>query len=263
MNHILKSGYTIKIPHNHEGEFPQNEEYVVIENTNTHDVDKVKLHDYGKIYAIPGLYEYLYYNQLKCRSPEKICELLKQVIENESLDMSQLQVLDIGAGNGLVGEQLHLLGIRNIYGIDIESEAKKAVERDRPNIYKNYYLADLTKISVSVLSKLKEKSLNCMTVVAALGFNDIPPKAFAIGFNLLSTEALVAFNIKEEFLSIDKSMNKSTDFSVFINRMIQDNVIENYSKILYQHRLSIQNKPIYYYAIVANKNRNIPVGWFL
>ena len=39
-----------------------------------------------------------------------------------------------------------------------------------------------------------------MTVVAALGFGDMPPAAFAGAFNMVVDGGLVALNIKDEFL---------------------------------------------------------------
>ena len=41
--------------------------------------------------------------------------------------------------------------------------------------------------------------------VAALGYGDIPPQAFAEAFNLISDHGWVAFNIKDRFLQEEKS----------------------------------------------------------
>ena len=40
-----------------------------------------------------------------------------------------------------------------------------------------------------------------MTTVAALGFGDIPPDAFAAAFNLVEDGGHVAFTIKEDFIA--------------------------------------------------------------
>ena len=55
-------------------------------------------------------------------------------------------MLDIGAGNGMVGEQLVDMGAEQVGGVDIIEEAAQALERDRPGIYKDYDVADLTNL---------------------------------------------------------------------------------------------------------------------
>ena len=51
--------------------------------------------------------------------------------------MDSLAVLDVGAGNGMVGEQLKCSGVKRSL-VDIIQEAKQAALRDRPGIYKEY-----------------------------------------------------------------------------------------------------------------------------
>jgi hypothetical protein len=69
-----------------------------------------RFHDYGAIYQHPGLYEQLFYQRLKCSSPKKICDILSKVLRDNHVEMTELRVLDLGAGNGMFGEQLHALG---------------------------------------------------------------------------------------------------------------------------------------------------------
>ncbi len=37
---------------------------------------KIRFHDYNEIYKVPGLYEQVFYDRLKCTSPSKIVEIL-------------------------------------------------------------------------------------------------------------------------------------------------------------------------------------------
>src|SRR3954466_7232239 len=67
---------------------------------------KVRFHDYDEIYKVPGLYEFLFYERLECCSPEVVVGLLADEITAEAVDPSTLRVLDLGAGNGMVGEEL-------------------------------------------------------------------------------------------------------------------------------------------------------------
>src|SRR4051794_25269396 len=60
----------------------------------------IRFHDYDEIYKVPGLYEFLFYERLRCCSPEVVCDLLEEELESDPAD---LRVLDLGAGNGMVG----------------------------------------------------------------------------------------------------------------------------------------------------------------
>ncbi len=234
-------------------------EYCILKGSNGAGEQRIRFHDYGKIYSIPGLYERLFYKELKCTSPSTICGYLKEAVDKNNSELSDMRVLDLGAGNGMVGEELNTMGVEKVCGIDIEENAKKAVERDRPDIYKKYLIEDITDMSVSLREELESESFNCMTTVAALGFGDIPPMAFVKGFNLLSTPAWVAFNIKENFLSdCDNS-----GFSILIKKMIDEEVLDIHVQERYQHRLSIEGTPLYYVALVGRKLSNVPEDWIL
>ena len=52
-------------------------------------------------------------------------------------------MLDLGAGNGMVGEALREHGFEEITGVDITPEAGEAAERDRPGVYADYHVCDL------------------------------------------------------------------------------------------------------------------------
>ena len=61
----------------------------------------------------------MFYDKLKCKSPQTISGLVQQELENSPLEASDLVVLDVGAGNGMVGEELSKLGTKSVVGIDI------------------------------------------------------------------------------------------------------------------------------------------------
>ncbi len=93
---------------------------------------QVRFHDYDRIFTIPGLYEQLFHDILDCRSPDVIGKLLKEELQRNNVPASSLRVLDLGAGNGVVGEQLRTVGVGYLVGADILQEAKDAARRDRP-----------------------------------------------------------------------------------------------------------------------------------
>jgi len=215
---------------------------------------RIRFHDYDQVYNIRGLYEHLFYTRLRCQSPEVVCGLLAEEMENEGVPMSRLRVLDVGAGNGMVGEELARHGVDEIMGVDIIEEARLAAERDRPDIYAEYCVADLTDLPGDARRRLAGYRFNGMTTVAALGFGDIPPRAFAGAFNLVETPGWIAFNIKETFLD----RQDGTGFNQLIHAMIEANILTPLRLHRYCHRLSIAGEPLFYMAMVARKREDIP-----
>src|SRR5919206_4582863 len=57
---------------------------------------RIRFHDYHEIYNIPGLYERLFYDTLKCASPRVIRNQLARVLAKRGTEPSQLRVLDVG-----------------------------------------------------------------------------------------------------------------------------------------------------------------------
>jgi SAM-dependent methyltransferase len=219
---------------------------------------RIRFHDYHEIYDVPGFYERLFHDLLKCESPRVIRRLLAQALAELGTDPGELRVLDVGAGNGIVGEELRQLGVGAVFGIDIIEEAAVAAHRDRPGVYERYFVADLINLVHDQRDALREASLNTMTTVAALGFNDMPPHAFAIAYNLISTPGLVAFTIKEDFVA----KRDLSGFNSLIHRMFGEEIIRPLAKERYRHRLSVQGEPLYYVAFVAEKVSDISPSWF-
>jgi SAM-dependent methyltransferase len=217
---------------------------------------RIRFHDYHEIYKIPGLYEYLFHEKLKCSSPKVVTDLLIASVRSSSHLPSELSVLDVGAGNGIVGEFLKNGGIKSIVGIDIIPEAFEAALRDRPGVYDEYYIEDLLDLSPDVEDKLKAKCLNALVTVGALGFGDIPARAFAKAYNFIVDEGWIAFNIKEDFLEDQDA----TGFCRLIRKMTEDHILKIETKHSYCHRLSLDGKQLYYMAVIGTKQASIPEG---
>jgi SAM-dependent methyltransferase len=216
----------------------------------------IRFHDYDEIYSIPGLYEFLFYERLKCCSPGVVCELLEDALEADDVDPEGLRVLDLGAGNGMVGERLADMGVASIVGIDLLPEAKSATERDRPGVYADYHVCDLTELSDELREQLRARDFNSLVTVAALGFGDIPPLAFAEAFNLVADGGFVAFNIKEHFLDD----GDPTGFSKLIGRVLESGIVEQRAEKVYCHRLATNGDELNYVAIVGIKRSDIPAA---
>ncbi len=96
-----------------------------------------------------------------------------------------------------------------------------------------------------------------MITVAALGFGDIPPAAFGTAFNLISTPGLLAFTIKDDFVSAADP----SGFNLLIQQMLTHHVVAPLAQRGYQHRLSARGEPLLYVAFVVRKLRDIPAAW--
>ncbi|MFQ5743920.1 MAG: class I SAM-dependent DNA methyltransferase [Acidobacteriota bacterium] len=234
------------------GEIPQDEEWceVIVEGVPR----RVRFHDYDKIYSIPGLYERLFCGKLRCRSPSRVAHLLADVLSEREDDLQDLRVLDLGAGNGMVGDELVRLGVEEIVGIDIIEEAKEATLRDRPGVYRDYLVCDLTDLEECEEKRLDNRGFNCLICVAALGFDDIPPEAFVKALDIIETGGWVGFSIKEQFLDA----KGDTGFCGLIQQLAQGELIRFEAYRRFRHRVSITGEALYYVVVIARKLREIP-----
>ena len=214
----------------------------------------VRFHDYSDIYEIPGLYESLFYRTLQCISPRVVVDHLERIMHRQGEDPRKLRVLDIGAGNGMVGEALRSLPAEKVFGIDVIDQAQKAAQRDRDWAYDDYVVVDLTDMPERLEKHLRSLKSNAMVCVAALGYGDIPTSAFLNAVDLLSTPAWLAFNIKEDFLHDDDG----TGFCRLVRELSRRKIIQVQSYERYTHRLSITGEPLYYVTVVARKLKDVP-----
>lgn len=248
--------FTVQLPEGSEATCDQDAEWCIVQTAD--ESRRIRFHDYDEIFAVPGLYEQLFYSKLKCNSPRTVSALVDEVMNDRNIEPAATTVLDVGAGNGMVGEALADIGVGSIVGVDILPEAADATARDRPGVYEEYRVVDLTDPAPDDDRYLSAKEFDCMTSVAALGFGDIPPAAFARAYNYLEDKGLLAFTIKENFLSdADPS-----GFNRLIRRMFDEGVLDTpITEHRYRHRLAVSGQPLYYLAFVAEKTADVPDSW--
>lgn len=246
-------GFILRLPRD-ISKVAQDEESVLIESRG--HTARIRIHDYAEVYRIPGLYEALVHETLKCRSPERVTQLLRIVLDDAAQDPGKLCALDLGAGNGLVGERLRELGIGQVVGLDVLPEAKRAAERDRPAVYDDYHVVDLCALRPEQERALSAYPFNALVIVGALGFSEIQPSAFARALGYLSRGGWLAISIKEDFLRGDDV----TGFASFIHRLIDCGTLELLAYQHYRHRISIAGEDLFYVALVARKCRELSAG---
>ena len=216
---------------------------------------ELRFHDYDAVYSVPGLYEHLFHNVLKCESPRTIRSMLEEALRDTGLSPQNLRVLDLGAGNGLVGEQLLDVGAETLAGVDIIPEARDAALRDRPEVYDEYVVGDIADLPAEDESRIRDLQPNCLVCVAALGFGDIPPEAFAAAFNMIEVDGWVAFNIKDCFLS----KKDQSGFSRLVQSMIDRGILEVVTSRRYRHRNATNGEALHYVAIIGRKRRDVAI----
>lgn len=251
----LPADVVVELPKVDPGQVDQSDEWCTVRRGNL--AERIRFHDYGRIYQIPGLYEELFYQRLGCTSPQTVAGVLGSVMADAGQHPSTLRVLDFGAGNGMMGEALGRIGVRSAIAADLLPDAREACLRDRPGVYDDYIVSDFTALDPGSRRRIESFQPNALTAVAALGFGDIPSRAFAEAWSLISTPGWVAFNIKASFLDARYSYG----FSLLLRRLAGTGLLKHMTRIDYLHRRSLSGEPLYYVAIAGQKTGPIPDYW--
>lgn len=243
---------SVELPQKQPG-VPQDEEWCFVRTDSGRQ--RIRFHDYGRIYDIPGLYEALFHDELNCASPETVSRMLGEAMDEEGFDpdTEPLRILELGAGNGVVGQRLRDLGADELVGVDVIPEARSAARRDRPGLYDDYIVDDLADARDETEAALDRSTFDALVTVAALGFDDLPPRAFAAGYNAIEVGGWVAFNIKDRFLSD----SDDSGYGGLIGEMVDSGIVRPVRRERYVHRLSMTGTPLHYVAFVGRKLRPI------
>ncbi|ANY09222.1 class I SAM-dependent methyltransferase [Pseudonocardia sp. HH130630-07] len=242
------SAYRLALPEPTESH-EQDAEYCVLDTGE--GWTEYRFHDYDALYRVPGLYENLFYEILQCQSPPVVCDLLAEQVRGGGLDPSGLRVLDVGAGNGIVAEELRTRGFGKVVGVDIIPEAREAATRDRPGVYDDYHVVDLTALDDDRASAIASGGFDVLTCVAALGFGDIPPAAFRAALDMVAVDGFVALTIREDFLTD----GDTSGFAGLITSLLDSGELEQLGSTVYRHRLATSRAPLHYRAVVARRRR--------
>lgn len=281
----------IRFPQRGLRDVPQDDEWCeVVEGEH---VTRIRFHDYAQVYSLPGLYNQLFGgpdSETKCISPQVMAGLLREqlplVLQNTRRESGQrpegdkprLRVLDLGAGNGMMGEEIRSLArsydsgellagdSTRIVGLDILPEAKFAAEHERPRVYDGYVAADITEYVKAAPRDPAEAMLfaqgfNVLTSVSLLTFGDgSSVRAFKAAVSLVEEGGLLMFNLREDLFDLVGSVSGvegtatgGNGFSGLIHNAIDQGCLSIVAKRRYCHRYSVTGEPFYYVAVVAVK----------
>jgi hypothetical protein len=159
------------------------------------EVQELRLHDYDRVYSLPGVYEQIVQERLGCRSPQQLAQMLATAVDGLGWRRADVRVIDIAAGNGVSGDALSAEGLHPVLGTDIVTAAREAARRDRPGVYDEYLTLDLLTIAADVRAQLVALRANVLSCVAPVGghASQLPPAALAAAAGLLAADALVAY----------------------------------------------------------------------
>lgn len=144
------------------------------------------MHDYAALYAEPGLYERVFYDELGMRSTVEVSRLFAATLAELHHDPAE--------------QRLRELGVGHVVGLDLEPAAREAAERDRPGLYDDYLVGDLTAWSEERLADTRGYDLTALVAHAAIGVGHVPPLALERALGLIAPGGLFAFAVAPPLL---------------------------------------------------------------
>jgi len=211
--------------------------------------DEMRLHEYDRVYAVPGLYEEVVQRRLQCRSPVELATALVEQVHARGEDPADLRVLDFGAGNGVVGEELRGCGVGGpLVGVDAAAGAPLAAERDRPGLYAEYVVGDLASSEIPAL--VERHRLNCLAGAGALGLGHVSAESLAQAWAAFPPGAWLAATVSEDLIE-----EQAGDLGGYLAELRAG---RHGTEVLelrrFRHRLRMSGEPIHYYVIVARRD---------
>jgi hypothetical protein len=209
----------------------------------------VHLHDYERLYRVPGLYEHIVQDLLGCRSPQVAVDGLARAFAELGVDPVGVVLLDMGAGTGLVGELARELGVSEIIGLDALAAARAASLRDRPGVYRDYLIGDLAAGDPRLLADIRRHRPNALISAGAMGGTHAPPAALFNALSTLPAGSPVVFTIDERWMQTDGPGG----YQAAVEGLLDSGELRLIARSRFQHRVSTTGEPIYYELVVAER----------
>ena len=211
--------------------------------------ERMRLHEYTRVYAIPGLYEEVVQRRLRCETPDKLTDLLLRCTGDAGVEPQELAAFDLGAGNGVLGEFLRDRGVGTLIGSDNISEARDAALRDRPGLYAEYLVGDTDDLP-QVPELVREHRLNVLVAAGALGLGHVTAGSFQRLWDAFPAGSWYVVSLHE-----DLAEPGGSDFGDLLAELDRsdggDTIL---ARERYVHRLTMSGEPIHYIAIAVRKD---------
>jgi SAM-dependent methyltransferase len=216
-------------------------EYIAL---NEHEL--LHLHEYTRIYAVPGLYEHVVQELLQCTSPQIAAAGFLRAATHLGLDPGSLTVLDVGSGTGLVGELVRRGGVARVVGVDSLPAAREASLRDRPRVYADYVVGDFLRPD-ALHESLRPCALGGLVSAGAFGGTHATPRALDNALAVLPSGAPVAFTLDERWMDV----SDPDGFGAAVERLVADGRLTVLERTRFQHRVTTTGQPIFYELVVG------------
>ena len=225
----------------------QTEEALVVRHADG-TTERFRLHEYTRVYAVPGLYEEVVQRRLRCESPTVLTDRLIAAAGDVGVGPAGLAVFDLGAGNGVMGEELSACGVRTLIASDNIEEARDAALRDRPGLYAEYLVGDTDDLP-QVAGLVRDHGLNALVAAGALGLGHITAASFDRLWRMFPPGAWFSVGLHE-----DLAVPGGSDFGDYLEGFeTRGEGGEIVVRERYTHRLSMAGEPITYVVVVARK----------
>jgi SAM-dependent methyltransferase len=216
-------------------------EYIALSEHET-----VHLHEYNRIYAVPGLYEHVVQERLRCTSPQVAAAGFLRAAATLGLEPGSMTVLDVGAGTGLVGELVRHGGVGQVVGVDALAAARAASLRDRPGAYADYVVGDFLRAD-ELREALRPYALGGLVSAGAFGGTHATPRALRNALSVLRPGAPVAFTIDERWM--DES--DPDGFGAAVEQLVAGGRLTVLERTRFQHRVTTTGEPVFYQLVVG------------
>jgi hypothetical protein len=206
---------------------------------------EVVLHDYATVYSVPGLYEEVVQQRLQCASPATVADALIEAGATVGTAPGDLRAFDLGAGNGVVGEEMVARGVTVVVGADGIGEARDAAHRDRPGMYAHYLVGERLD-GAEVARLVREEHLTALVAAGAVGEGHVPVDALGELWSTFPPGSVLALTLKDggpetgdhDVADVDAMLAGFDDTTVVVRRR-------------FRHRFSMAGAELTYLVLAA------------
>ncbi len=209
---------------------------------------EVVLHDYATVYSVPGLYEEVVQGRLQCASPATVADALVEAATTLGTAPADLRAFDLGAGNGVVGEEMTARGVTVVVGADGIPEARDAAHRDRPGMYAHYLVGERLE-SAEVARLVREERLTALVAAGAVGEGHVPVDSLGELWSTFPPGSVLALTLKDG--DAETGDHDVTDVEAMLAGFDDTTVVV---RRRFRHRLSMAGTELYYLVLAAVKS---------